>query len=49
VRSDAPDWARWLGRRLVTALPATGHDLNLLLEQVGLRMYWLRGKARRRS
>ena len=39
---DAPAWARKATNRLIACLPATGHDLNLLLEQVGLRLYWLR-------
>jgi len=46
--AQAPDWSRDLGQRLVRALPASGHDLNSLLEQVGLRLNWLRGKAGRR-
>ena len=37
-----PAWARAAAPRLVQSLPASGHDLNLLLEQVGLRLYWLR-------
>ena len=40
-----PSWARELGARLVAALPATGRDLNALLAQVGLRLYWLRRRG----
>jgi len=44
---EARNWAIELGQRLVSALPASGHDLNLLLEQVGLRLRWLRRKTRK--
>jgi 2-polyprenyl-6-methoxyphenol hydroxylase-like FAD-dependent oxidoreductase len=40
----APAWVRAAAPRLVRNLPASGHDLNLLLEQVGARLYWLRGR-----
>jgi len=44
LRTDGelPAWARAAAPRLVQSLPASGHDLNLLLEQIGLRLYWLR-------
>jgi 2-polyprenyl-6-methoxyphenol hydroxylase-like FAD-dependent oxidoreductase len=44
LRTDdgLPAWVRAAAPRLVQSLPASGHDLNLLLEQVGLRLYWLR-------
>ena len=41
---DAPEWARKLAGRLVSSLPASGRDLNILLEQMGLRVHWLRRK-----
>lgn len=43
----APDWARRIGPRLVSSLPASGRDLNVLLGQAGLRLQWLRGEKRR--
>jgi hypothetical protein len=48
VLARAPEWARELGQRLVRSLPATGRDLNVLLEQAGLRLRTLRGRAARR-
>lgn len=44
-RPGAPPWARRLATRLIPALPASGRDLNALLEQVGLRLDWLRRKT----
>lgn len=41
---EAPEWARNAASRLVRSIPASGHDLNLLLQQIGLRLYWLRGR-----
>jgi 3-(3-hydroxy-phenyl)propionate hydroxylase len=49
ARSGVAPWVRALGPRLVAVLPASGHDLNLLLDQVGLRLHWLRGRAGRRA
>jgi 2-polyprenyl-6-methoxyphenol hydroxylase-like FAD-dependent oxidoreductase len=43
---DAPEWTGPLAARLVSTLPASGRDLNVLLEQVGLRLDWLRRKKR---
>jgi NADPH-dependent dioxygenase len=45
-KGTPPGWARAAGQRLVECLPASGRDLNLLLEQVGLRLNWMRGQAR---
>jgi NADPH-dependent dioxygenase len=47
TRPDTPAWARRLAPRLVSSLPASGRDINALLEQVGLRLNWLRRKTRR--
>ncbi len=46
TRPDTPAWAHRLALRLVPSLPASGRDLNALLEQVGLRLHWLRRKIR---
>ena len=46
TRPDTPAWAHRLAPRLVPSLPASGRDLNALLEQVGLRLHWLRRKIR---
>jgi 2-polyprenyl-6-methoxyphenol hydroxylase-like FAD-dependent oxidoreductase len=46
TRPDTPAWAHRLALRLVPSLPASGRDLNALLEQVGLRLHWLRRKTR---
>ncbi len=46
TRPDTPAWAQRLALRLVPSLPASGRDLNALLEQVGLRLHWLRRKTR---
>jgi 2-polyprenyl-6-methoxyphenol hydroxylase-like FAD-dependent oxidoreductase len=48
IRESAPAWARKFGFRLLRSLPASGNDLNRLLDQVGLRLSWLRGKNRGR-
>ena len=47
TRPGAPPWARELGPRLVSALPATGRDLNALLAQIGLHLDWLRRRGPR--
>ena len=47
TRPGAPPWARDLGTRLVSALPATGRDLNALLAQIGLHLDWLRRRSPR--
>ena len=46
TRPDTPAWAHRLALRLVPSLPASGRDLNALLEQVGLRLHLLRRKTR---
>jgi 2-polyprenyl-6-methoxyphenol hydroxylase-like FAD-dependent oxidoreductase len=47
--AGAAPWARAVAGRLVASLPASGHDLNVLLEQVGLRLRLLRGRAAREA
>lgn len=49
TRSHTPAWASGMAGRLVSSLPATGHDLNLLLEQIGLQLHWLRGRTQRQG
>ena len=46
AKGSPPAWAQAAGHRLVEILPASGRDLNRLLEQVGLRLNWMRGQAR---
>ncbi len=47
ILDGAPAWADKLAGKLVISLPASGRDLNRLLEQVGLRLHWLRRRDRK--